>query len=705
MIQEPVTALALAREIQRACARATTLRSALEGLLEVVELEFGPQRAFAIGRVDGHTEIAGGASTGGAQDVQEALDRFEDRASARVLPFGTDSFTGALILDVGTVEPWTEPLSEALRETAPAFARMAELEGLHSRVAETEEKLRHLNTISDALPDPVVVLDSDDWLFMANRRAERLFHSNPDDSPGRRRAVQANNLFFSAFRARSMLGEDDAADRELVLADPEDGSDLLYEVQAVRGELPEGQESKTIYILRDITDLKRATVELETHYRRLLSAEHRLRRETDRLNVIIENAGIPILVTDAQSDIVLLNREAERLFEVEDAGSAWSMEFRPMRSNDAALTGLISDFLLQPLTRREEEVELVEPGTNRQFPARVTFTKITSSRGEPIAVVSVVHDLTSEAENQALAEELRTLNTQLEERVESAVQELAERNRQLEEQREELAMASRLKTEFVAMMSHELRTPLNSIMGYSSLLSEGLLGELNPEQSRALDKTRQASEHLLSLINDILDLSKVEAGKMALTLEEVPVARFARDLAEGVRHLFEDAPVEFRTLVEDDVPPIRADRTRLHQVLLNLVTNSAKFTDEGFVELRCRLDDSGEAVLFEVEDTGVGIKADHLEVIFEGFRQLEEFPTREQKGSGLGLAISRRLVEMMGGKLQVRSTYGEGSTFWFTVPVATEFATDPPAADGGREKHEDTGGAVAAIHESSGTAE
>lgn len=689
---------ALERELRRLCDDAPDLGSALEGLLEFAATVGGARRGLAAARLGKRTEWrARGVPRQGSPTPVAILDGhlqapdgelppeidLRSWGTFRTYPFGDPDrgFRAVLLVEAPCEE---DGFDSALPAAVPGLARLAQLEIMRDKLEEADALLLDFNTVFDAIPDPVMVLDAQERISLANRRAELLFQAAEGDSEGRRRAVQTNNLFFSAFRAHSALGEGGGGDRELVLVDPDDGSDLLCEVTAVFGDARSRDPSRVVYNLRDITDLKRAAGELETHYRRLLAAEHQLRRETKRLNVIIENAGVPILVTDEESDIVLLNREAERLFEVAPTGADAATDFHSVRTNDAVLTGLISNFLLQPKSRQEEEVKLTDPEREEPFPVRVTLTKIASERREPAAVVSVLHDLTSEAENEALARKLSTLNAELEERVEEAVSELAQRNQELEEQREELAKASRLKTEFLAMMSHELRTPLASILGYGSLLSEGLLGDLTPDQERALAKTRAASQHLLSLINDILDLTKVEAGKMALSLEPVSVRTFMAEFEETCHPLLEGASLEFEVDVEADLPPMRVDPTRLRQVLLNLVSNAVKFTNEGWVQVRVGLVDPGKRIRFEVEDTGIGIEEKNLEVVFEGFRQLEEFPTREQKGTGLGLAISRKLVDLMGGSLQVRSTHGEGSTFWFSVPRADQARSDEAtqAADG-----------------------
>jgi signal transduction histidine kinase len=514
-------------------------------------------------------------------------------------------------------------------------------------------------------------------MLLANRRAEELLVVDPSLSPGRRHAVETNNLLFSAFRACMVLEGDGSGARELLMVDPLDGSDLLFEVFRLPFHAPSHPGENVIYVLRDITDLKHATLELEKQYSRSLAAEHQARRESERLNVIIENAGVPILVTDRLTQIVLMNREAEKLFDIAQGEPRSSPKTRDISANGTKLAGLINDFLLQSWIRREAQLSLVDPDRAREFPALAVSTKILNQRLEPAAVVTILHDLTQEVENEHLARELRRLNAELGERIASATHELAKRNALLEAQRTDLERASRMKSEFLATMSHELRTPLNAVLGYLSLMRRGLFGPMSPKQEHALKKTRAAAEHLLSLINDILDLSTVEAGKIRLQPSEIELAAFVGSLSETVEPMATAKSLDYRVQLEEGVT-LRADAMRLRQVLLNLLTNAVKFTDSGSVTLRVRRSCQGASLRMEVIDTGLGIHQEHLETIFEEFRQLDQSMTRQHGGTGLGLAISRKLIALMGGSLTVESALGRGSTFRVELPVKPAAASSVP---------------------------
>jgi signal transduction histidine kinase len=228
----------------------------------------------------------------------------------------------------------------------------------------------------------------------------------------------------------------------------------------------------------------------------------------------------------------------------------------------------------------------------------------------------------------------------------------------------------RLKSEFLANMSHELRTPMNSILGYTEVLLMGIDGELTKDMEEDVQAIFENGQQLLRLINDILDLTKIEAGRMTLTMEIVDVAPLLDDSKVnnlGLLHK-RKTPVEILIEADEDLPFITADRVRIGQVLNNLVSNAVKFTDEGTITLRAYQVDE-ERICIEVEDTGMGIAKEDQGKLFERFRQVDGSSTRKAEGTGLGLAITRHLVAMHGGELALTSELGKGSKFSIYLPI------------------------------------
>jgi PAS domain S-box-containing protein len=641
----------------------------------VVYEDGGTYRVLPIGLSDRFVRVVRDA----AEDEDAALGDAVRTGERRVIPPPTDEVDGLLVLPLHL--PSGQPWGSVLIETAadpdaaatvratfdqclPILEKIRSVRELQVRARQLSGQRDLLTTIVNSLPDPVVLTDSANSIILANDRADQLFSTAPDDSEGRRRAVQMNNLLFTSFLTQAVITTGQDSPRELTLVDPGDGSDLLFEVLPVA--IPQASpDGGSLSILRNITDLKRAVTELQAQFHRSRIAEERVREEWERLNATIENVGDPILVTDERSNIILMNREGERLFDTPP--EAGPEQRRAVRANDTKFTSIMSDLLLRPEERRVEKVDLHDPDTATEFPVEVVSSKILNSRGEPSAIVSVIHDLTQMVENERLARELRELNEELEDRILLATLELEERNRRLQWQSRELEKASRLKSEFLANMSHELRTPINAVLGYASLMREEIYGELTDRQRTALEKINTASQHLLDLINDILDLSKIEAGKMPVYLEEVPLRQVLSELAESVDPLVREKDLEFELRVDDTLPPLFTDRTKLKQILLNLLSNAVKFTANGVVRVVGERA-AGDRVRITVEDTGIGIKKEDLEQIFEDFRQVDQSPTREYGGTGLGLSITRKLVALLDGVIQVESEYGAGSRFAVELP-------------------------------------
>jgi len=251
-------------------------------------------------------------------------------------------------------------------------------------------------------------------------------------------------------------------------------------------------------------------------------------------------------------------------------------------------------------------------------------------------------------------------------------------NEELARKNEELTHLDQLKSDFMATMSHELRTPLTSIIGYSDMLLSGMTGELNEKQSAFVDSILKGGESLLNLINDVLDLTKIEAGRLELNREAVDLRAALLGVLPVVKPRAQDKRIRISTFLPTDLPLVWADPGKLNQILLNLITNGIKYTHEnGSVSVEARTVD--DTVEIWVNDTGIGIAREDQDKVFQRFTQIDSSATRSQGGTGLGLAIVRELVELHGGAIRVQSKLGKGSSFIFTMPISTKPA-DPLAA-------------------------
>lgn len=281
---------------------------------------------------------------------------------------------------------------------------------------------------------------------------------------------------------------------------------------------------------------------------------------------------------------------------------------------------------------------------------------------EPIGVL----DVQSERVGRFTEEEVRvmtTLGAQIAVAITNA--------RVYQEQRaaaEYLREVDRLKSEFLASMSHELRTPLNSIIGYSEVLLDGADGELSDEAEEDVEAIYASGKHLLSIINEILDLAKIEARQMRLDRQAMDLRETVDEILHNAEVLVKEKPVTLSLEMDAIVPPVYADAVRLRQIIWNMVSNAVKFTEKGNVKVTIGYRGAGYA-LVKVTDTGIGIKPEHQGLVFEQFRQIDGSSTRRMGGTGLGLAITRQLVQMHDGQIGLESEFGVGSTFWFSLPL------------------------------------
>ncbi|MBL7960496.1 hypothetical protein JNL27_09695 [bacterium] len=268
---------------------------------------------------------------------------------------------------------------------------------------------------------------------------------------------------------------------------------------------------------------------------------------------------------------------------------------------------------------------------------------------------------------QSLTSELERSNKELEEKIADRTEELRKSNVALREAVKKAQEADSLKSEFIANVSHELRTPLNSIIGFSKVLMSGIDGDITDTQRVDLSAIYNSGRHLLEIINSILELSKIEAGKMELHSTTFDLVPIVHEIVTASQTLVMGKKIKIESKIEGTIPVIEADVTKIRQIIFNLISNAAKFTEEGFITVRLRADKSRVAV--SVIDTGIGIDKDHIDAVFERFRQVDGSTTRKAGGTGLGLSIAKKFVEMHGGEMRVDSKLGKGSVFTMILPL------------------------------------
>lgn len=403
--------------------------------------------------------------------------------------------------------------------------------------------------------------------------------------------------------------------------------------------------------------VKSRTARLEKEILERVQADEALLREKDRELALTENAPFGMVMIAGDGTYRYANPKFTEMFgytlnDVPD-GRTWFRKAYPDREYRHRVIGAWLDM-----------VERFTPGENRAYENRVicadgaekivNFTPVRLHDGE---ILITMEDITARrmAENQ-----LVKYRNHLEELV-------AERTAELEVARERAESADHLKSAFLATMSHELRTPLNSIIGFTGLLVQGLAGPINDEQRKQLGMVQNSSRHLLDLINDVLDISKIEAGQLDIEAESFDLMASIDRVVGLVTPLAEKKGLALSLRTAGEIGTFVGDRRRVEQIIINLVNNSIKFTEKGFVEISCAARD-GDVVL-TVRDSGIGIDAGDLDRIFNPFQQVDTGLSRRHEGTGLGLSITRKLVDMMGGQISVQSVIGEGSTFTVVFPA------------------------------------
>ena len=392
------------------------------------------------------------------------------------------------------------------------------------------------------------------------------------------------------------------------------------------------------------------------------------RRESERkYRELVQLANSIILRWTPDGRILFLNEFGQRFFgytEAEICGRHVIGTLVPeTESNGRNLSPLMEEICANPTAFEQSVNENMRRNGERVWIAW-TNKAVPAKQGQVAEILSIGTDITA---RRRAEEAIREVNVSLERRV-------AERTAELALARDRAEGADRTKSAFLATMSHELRTPLNSIIGFTGLLLRGLAGPLNAEQTKQLCMVRDSGQHLLALINDVLDISKIEAGQIEIANAPFDLPESIQKVVQTVTPLANKKQLPLIAQIAPDVSRITSDRQRVEQILLNLLSNAIKFTEQGEVTLTAEIVPGmpRSALRISVADTGLGIKRENLDKLFQPFRQLDTGLTRQHEGTGLGLAICKRLVERLGGTITVESEWGKGSTFQCTLPIDPE---------------------------------
>src|SRR5689334_24137158 len=501
-------------------------------------------------------------------------------------------------------------------------------ERLLATVGKLQRERQWIESIMKSVADPIVLTDLDNEILLQNRRAEELFSGSANAGEGKRRALKMNDLLFSAYLSSATVSSSEVIQRDITLVDPIEGSDIHFEVISTPATNGRGEPLGLVSIFRDVTDLREANEELARNFAKLQNAEADSRRERDRLDLIIENVGHPIVVCDSAGNFILFNRRAELLFQESDS---FKSGVAAVRTNAVKLTSFISTLASASETARQAEIELIDPEDGRALPMEITAREVLDEAGQVTAVVSILHDLT----------EIRELERR---RVE---QQLFES--------EKLAAVGRL----AASIAHEVNNPLEAIKNPLYLMQTSSDFESN---SRFLEIARKETERVSHIIRQMLGFAR-RPGEV----DWVDVNQVLEETFVLLEKKMKQQRIKFTTHLDPALPRIRARADQLRQVFLNLILNAQQAISGEEGEIRISTSRYEQAlqpsIIVQLSDSGVGIAEEDLTRIFDPF-----FSTGK-KGTGLGLWVTQDIVRQHGGRIEVSSNVGRGTVFSIVLQV------------------------------------
>jgi PAS domain S-box-containing protein len=531
---------------------------------------------------------------------------------------------------------------------------------MHVERERAEEELRHseerYRTLVEESFEGILVQKGAKIVFANSRLYEMLGYEKGElDGLDHWLVYHPDYHEITRERAQTSMRGEDAPSQYEVRLQRKDGSSFEGEIRARVIGL-NGEPGVQVWV-RDVSDRKQT--------------EKRLRDSEQKYRELVELANSIILRWTCDGRITFLNDFGQKFFGYsaeEILGRHVVGTIVPMTDSSGRDLGPLMDQILADPKAFEQNVNENMRRNGERVWISWTNRIVVGEQGQVAEILSIGTDIT---ERKRAQEALQQAHDELEHRV-------AERTAELAQAKERAEAADLLKSAFLATMSHELRTPLNSIIGFTGIILQGLAGPLNSEQTKQLEMVRGSARHLLSLINDVLDISKIEAGQLEVASEPFDLHASITKVLGIVAPLAEKKGLSLRAQIAPGLGEVLGDQRRVEQILFNLLNNAIKFTESGKVELNAELvfDFGSPGVRARqpdlrlcVSDTGIGIKPEDLATLFQPFRQIESGLTRSHEGTGLGLAICRRLADLMDGEIHVESMWEKGSTFSLTLPL------------------------------------